>query len=237
MRGRPIRRRKRPLGKKQKMLRNVALGLLLLLTGLILLDFKLRPAIIEIVGAELNSAISEELNYVCAENAASGKMSYNDLVNLQYNEDGKLIGLTTDMKELNELNESITNGVTAKLKDLDQTKITFPFGSISGLAIFSGLGPSIPVKVLSVGRMSSKFESSFHAAGINQTEHQIQLVISVDVMLLLPGGTCKCNCTDRVTVAESILMGDVPSNYSYFSQFGSASDASSAYHDYAVESE
>ncbi len=232
---RRMRRKKPPASKKQKALRIVLLGVVMLAAGMILLDLELRPTIIEIAGAELEAVITDEVNRVCAEDASEGEMSYRNLVNLQYDDEGKLIGLTTNMAELNTLKANITKGVAKKLRRLDQTKLSVPLGSVSGMAVLSGFGPSIPVEVLSVGRMSSAFESNFNAAGINQTEHQIQLVISVDVVLLLPGGTCKRNCTNQITVAESVLMGEVPSNYSYFSQFDSASDASAAAHDYGTQ--
>ena len=103
------------------------------------------------------------------------------------------------------------------------------------MALFSGVGPMIPVEILNVNRINSRFDSSFEAAGINQTRHRIEMLITVDVVLLLPGGSCQESCTNQITVAESVLMGDVPTNYSYFSQFDSASDASAAYHDYGTE--
>lgn len=235
MRIRRIRRKRPPASKKQKAVRILLLCIMVLVIGVVLLDWKLRPAIIEIVGSELESVITDEVNHVCAEDAANGEIAYQNLVNLQYDKAGNLIGLTTNMAELNELKAKITKGVGEELDTLHRTSFSVPMGSVVGIALFSGLGPWIPVEVLSVGRMSSNFESSFEAAGINQTRHQIQLVISVEVVLLLPGGICKRECTNRVTVAESILMGEVPSKYSYFSQFDSASDASAAYHDYGTD--
>ena len=40
---------------------------------------------------------------------------------------------------------------------------------------------------------------------------------------------------NKITVAESILMGDVPSHYSYFSQFDTAREAADAQRDYSAE--
>lgn len=235
MRMHRMRRKKPPATKKQKTLRTVVICVVVLAAGVVFLDLELRPTIIEIAGAELQSVISDEVNRVCAEDTANGTISYSKLIKLQYDDEGNLIGLTTDMAELNTLKANITKGVGEKLSTLNKTKISVPLGSVSGIAMISGLGPSIPVDILSVGRMSSSFESAFQAAGINQTEHQIQLVISVDVVLLLPGGTVTRTCSNRITVAESVLMGDVPSHYSNFSQFDSASDASAAYHDYGTK--
>lgn len=139
------------------------------------------------------------------------------------------------MAELNALKATITSGIGNRLENLGQTQISVPLGTVSGVALFSGVGPMIPVEILNVNRINSRFDSSFEAAGINQTRHRIEMLITVDVVLLLPGGSCQESCTNQITVAESVLMGDVPTNYSYFSQFDSASDASAAYHDYGTE--
>lgn len=101
--------------------------------------------------------------------------------------------------------------------------------------MFSDLGPNIPVQVLSLESIAGYFESSFISAGINQTRHQIQMVLTVQVVLLLPGGTYDQTFTNKITVAESILMGDVPSHYSYFSQFDTAREAADAQRDYSAE--
>ena len=77
--------------------------------------------------------------------------------------------------------------------------------------------------------------AAFTSAGINQTRHQIQMVLTVQVVLLLPGGTYDRTFTNKITVAESILMGDVPSHYSYFSQFDTAREAADAQRDYSAE--
>lgn len=167
----------------------VCLGLLL--AGVVLLDCKLRPAIVEIAGAELEAIISDEVNRVCAEDALDGKVAYSDLITFQYDEDGKLIGLTTNMAELNTLKASITSGVSKRLEHLGQTtEISVPLGTVTNVDIFSGIGPMIPVEIFSVNRINSRFDSRFEAAGINQTRHQIEMIITVDVVLLLPGGTC-----------------------------------------------
>lgn len=235
MRTRQMRRKRPPANKKRKAWTTVLLCLAVLAAGVILLDLKLRPTMIEIAGAELEAIIREEVNSVCAADAVDGKAAYSDLITFQYDEKGNLIGLTTNMAELNALKGNITSGIGERLENLGQTEISVPLGTVSGVAMFSGVGPMLPVEILNVNQITSRFDSSFEAAGINQTKHQIEMIITVNVVLLLPGGSCQESCTNQITVAESILMGDVPTNYSYFSQFDSASDASAAYHDYGTE--
>ena len=213
----------------------LALMLLTAAAGVILLDIRLRPTVGEIAGAELESIINDEVNRACAEYVRDGATDYSDLVRLRFDRKGKVIGLTTDMTRLNALRADITERVGEKLEHVSRTEISVPLGSVFGVSLLSGTGPMIPVEILHVNRIDSRFESGFQEAGINQTRHRIEMMITVNVVLLLPGGSCEQRCKNRVTVAESVLLGEVPSHYSYFSQFDSAEEAADAYNDYEAD--
>lgn len=237
MRAYPRRRQRKrpPMRSGQKRLCLFLAGLLLIAAAVLRLDYKLRPAIVEIAAAELETVISNAIDQVCIKDAEDGTTAYSKLVQLQYDDQGKLLGLTTDMASLNTLRADMAREIAAQLKQVEKSAVMVPLGTASGVTLFSGLGPEIPVQVLSLESISSRFESSFTAAGINQTKHQIRMVISVNVILLLPVSTYEKTFTSRITVAESILMGEVPSHYSYFSQFDTAKEASDAQKDYSAE--
>lgn len=220
-------------GRKGILLLLVCLALLVGMT--LRLDAKLRPAIVELATAELETVINDAIDAVCVQDAADGEITYSNLIQLQYDQAGNLLGLTTDMAALNVLRADMTRNIGEKLGEMEQTPIQVPLGTASGVTLLSGLGPYIPVQVLSLESIAGYFESSFTSAGINQTRHQIEMVVSVQVMLLLPGSSCEKTFTNRITVAESILMGEVPSHYSYFSQFDTAREAADAQRDYSAE--
>ena len=139
------------------------------------------------------------------------------------------------MAALNVLRADMTRAIGQALGEVEEQPIQVPLGTAWGITLFSDLGPNIPVQVLSLESIAGYFESSFTSAGINQIRHQIQMVLTVQVVLLLPGGTYDRTFTNKITVAESILMGDVPSHYSYFSQFDTAREAADAQRDYSAE--
>lgn len=57
----------------------------------------------------------------------------------------------------------------------------------------------------------------FTSAGINQTKHQIYLVVDVYVSILLPGFSTTTKFSNTYSVAETVIVGSVPDNYTYFS--------------------
>ncbi len=235
MRGYRRRRHRAPWSRRQKRC-CVLLVCLVLVAGIMLrLDCKLRPAILEIALSDLETVVNNTIDQVCIQDAADGEITYSKLVQLQYDQNGKLQGLTTDMATLNVLRADMTRAIGQALGKVEEHPIQVPLGTAWGTALFSDLGPNIPVQVLSLESIAGYFESSFVSAGINQTRHQIQMVLTVQVVLLLPGGTYDRTFTNKITVAESILMGDVPSHYSYFSQFDTAREAADAQRDYSAE--
>lgn len=235
MRGYRRRRHRAPWSRRRKRC-CVLLVCLVLVVGVILrLDSKLRPAILEIALSDLETVVNDAIDQVCIQDAADGEIAYSKLVQLQYDQNGKLQGLTTDMAALNVLRADMTRAIGQALGEVEEQPIQVPLGTAWGITLFSDLGPNIPVQVLSLESIAGYFESSFNSAGINQTRHQIQMVLTVQVVLLLPGGTYDRTFTNKITVAESILMGDVPSHYSYFSQFDTAREAADAQRDYSAE--
>lgn len=229
------RRYRAPRSKRKKGGLLLLLCLALLVGTVLRLDAKLRPVIVELATAELETVINDAIDEVCVQDAADGEITYSNLIQLQYDQEGKLLGLTTDMAALNVLRADMTRNIGEKLGEMEGTPVQVPLGTASGVTLFSGLGPYIPVQVLSLESIAGYFESEFTSAGINQTRHQIEMVVSVQVMLLLSGSSCEKTFTNRITVAESILMGEVPSNYSYFSQFDTAREAADAQRDYSAE--
>lgn len=231
----PRRRYRAPRSKRKKGSLLLLLCLALLMGTVLRLDAKLRPAIVELATAELETVINDAIDKVCVQDAADGELAYSNLIQLQYDQEGKLLGLTTDMAALNVLRADMTRTIGEALEAMEQAPIQVPLGTASGVTLFSGFGPYIPVQVLSLESIAGYFESSFTAAGINQTRHQMEMVLSVQVTLLLSGGTYDKTFTNRITVAESILMGEVPSHYSYFSQFDTAKEAADAQRVYRAE--
>jgi sporulation protein YunB len=92
-------------------------------------------------------------------------------------------------------------------------KIGIPLGAIVGIELFSGAGPIIPVKIFVTGNVETEFESEFSEAGINQTKHLIYINTSVNISAVIPGYPSHTNVKTNVTIAETIIVGEVPRVY------------------------
>lgn len=218
MKRKRLRRRRRIL---------LLLGLVLLLGAGIwsLVELRLYPTMLALAQLTMRDRICVELDEVCENDPDLQALDYNQLVTLQYDNTGKVIALTTDMGSLNRLRNGIVAQVTKQINADGRGEIAIPLAAALNLPFFVGLGPDLTVEVLDVSRMGAEFENTFESAGINQTRHQIQLVVFGEVMLLLPGGVETVEIRTTVTLAETILLGDVPQTYAIWGSFDSASDS------------
>ena len=67
--------------------------------------------------------------------------------------------------------------------------------------------------ILSIRNSDAVFASNFSQAGINQTIHQLTMVVSIDVAMLVLGKTSSFEVTSEVVVAETVIVGEVPQTF------------------------
>lgn len=140
-------------------------------------------------------------------------VEYESLMNITYNEQGKIIAINANIIELNKLSSSISYRVQEELNNLDRVSVEIPAGQLIGLNMFSGYGPSISIKLVPLGNIETKFETSFVSQGINQTKHTIYMNIQSIITVVAPFIESSVVCNSTVTIAETIIIGDIPDTY------------------------
>ena len=120
------------------------------------------------------------------------------------------------MTEFNRLQAEILKDILEKVSEVSTKELSIPIGTLSGSSLLAGRGPNISVRMQSVGSSTAVLENEFTSAGINQTKHRILLKVDVSVSILLPGFATAAKVSNVVTVAETIIVGDVPDSYTFF---------------------
>ena len=160
------------------------------------------------VGRVVMEAVSDAVN--------SGEIQYNDLISLEKDADGGIAALQSNMAEFNRLQSAITKDILDRLGQVSEMDLTIPLGTLTGSALLVGRGPSLSVRMQSLGSCSAHFENQFDQAGINQTTHRIILCVDVSMSILLPGFRTSTQVSNAFSVAETVIVGDVPGSYTYF---------------------
>lgn len=192
-------------------------------TGL-LVFFRLRyqGIIHELAQTQVKNATSDIINRSVTEQIAAGDIRYDRMVYFEKDLNGKITALKTNMSEVNRLKTDVLNRINDQIIDLDSSAVGIPLGSLLIPEFFSGKGPTIPIRFLSIRNSDAVFASDFIEAGINQTLHQLKMNVSVDVSVLVLAKTESFTVNSEVVVAETVIVGDVPStllrsggNYGY----------------------
>lgn len=234
MRRRPmIRRLPGRMKKKRRRWIKCGAGLLVLIMIGILFNQCILPSAERVLGAQLavdaQKAMNEAIkNAMDAEKDAAGNM-----VCFMRNDDGQITGIQTDTQTVNRIKTAVLEQLNEQLGTLTETRVKIPLGSLSGIGIFSGMGPQVGVKMISRAEAETHFLSAFTSAGINQTRHRIILEAGVTLYIVLPGKTIQKSFLSEMNLCDNLIVGNVPQTYTYIDD--TRGDTLDKINDYAAQ--
>ena len=175
----------------------------------------------------ITQAINPIINQLCIDKARNiatkisneeataimNKYSYEDIITIVRDNEGNVTMLQTNTKNINAIISDIPVNMLKKFEDKDNCNISIYLGSILGIKYFSGRGPKMNIKIANVGNVETTLKSEFTSQGINQTLHRIYLDLICEVTILTPYDTIKQQITNQVLLAESVIVGNIPSSY------------------------
>ena len=189
------------------------LALIAAIAGFIALRNRLWPVVMSLAETQIRNTTSDLINDAIVEQIASGNIQYDRIVYFEKDLNGRITALKTNMAEVNRLKTDILNLINDQILAQDTDHLGVSLGSLVLPEFFSGKGPEIPVRILSIRNSDAGFHSYFSEAGINQTLQQLTMDVIVDVTILVLGQTKDFSVSSQVVVAETIIVGDVPDTY------------------------
>lgn len=197
----------------RRLVRIVLVLLLAFFVAFLMLRSRYRDVIRELAETQVKNTTSDLTNDAIAKQIADGIIQYDRIVYFEKDLDGRITALKTNMSEINRLKTDILNIINDEILALDTSDIGIPLGSFFLPEFLSGRGPSIPVHILAIRNSDASFYSDFSQAGINQVLHQLNMLVSVDVSVLVLGQTSSFTINSEVVVAETVIVGDVPDTF------------------------
>ena len=158
----------------------------------------------DIVTVQINNAIAD----IMAEQDYSGDY----FVSFEKSATGEVTAISSNMARINALSAQILHQVVGAT--VNRTiEIGIPLGNLTGISLLMGRGPDIPVQIVVLTSSRVEFNNSIVTAGINQTKHQINLEVIVDIDILVPWGTENAQVVTEILIADTIVVGQVPDTY------------------------
>jgi len=189
------------------------LVLVLLLSGVYVLDWILRPTILAVVDVQAVQVATQAANEAVLQTLASQKVQYTDLVDIKRNQSGQVDLLQANTVRISEISAQVTMAVQKSLESLNAQPLEIPMGQILGVQFLAARGPLLPIYLIPVGTVLTNIDDKFEEAGVNQTKHTIYLELSTNVRVVVPLFENTVHVATTVPLAESIIVGTVPNVY------------------------
>lgn len=155
------------------------------------------------------SAVSDAIYDVIAEQ----NIEYEDLVEISYDNNNEISLISIDTVLVNNLARRFYQVAQVYLDRMGDNGLDIAIGTFTGLPFLVGVGPTINIKLVQIGAMTSCFKSKFTSAGINQTNHSLYIELHASVSLVLPTYSSTVDSVTEFLVTESVIVGDVPEVY------------------------
>ena len=162
---------------------------------------------IRIAVSDACDIVTAQVNTVIAQIMAEGAYDGESFVSLEKDEAGEITAVSSNMARINALSAEILERVIGATENRT-LEVSVPLGNLTGISLLMGRGPGVPVEIImmiSTGNVVT--------AGINQTKHQINLEVIVDIDTLIPWGTESAQVVTEVMVSDVTVVGKVPDTY------------------------
>lgn len=175
--------------------------------------FRVQPIFVSHASSYVNNVATKAINDSVNEVFSKEFISYKDLVIINTDEKGNVTSIEANISKINNLKSQIAGTTQSNLAKIDNGQILIPIGSVFNNELMQGFGPKIPITVVPTSVVNVDFDDEFVSSGINQVRHKIFLVVTAKVSLVSRTMKKSESVTNRVLVAETIIVGSTPEYY------------------------
>jgi sporulation protein YunB len=203
------------MNRKKRNRRRLLLLVLLAMALLaaILVHYRYAPYVRQAAKTRVTNAVSNAVNEAVDEEIVSDRADYSGMVVLEKDATGAVTAVRTDMAQANLLKSQTMERLDQMIEDIRAEELSISLGSVLLPEFFSGRGPRVPVRIVSMLTSDADFYTQFSQAGINQTLQRITMTVKIKVTLMTPVGTQTADVSTDTVVAETVIVGTVPDSY------------------------
>lgn len=196
--------------KKQKVLKIIIIVIIAITTVKLVLDAVLPifNTLCEDKAKSIATIISnEQATIVMREH------TYDELFTVEKDNNGNVTMIKSNVSAINEIISDVAVKIQEEIDNRGKDDVKIALGSFTGFTLLSGKGPSVKLKISSIGNVQTDLKSEFTSQGINQTLHRVYLQVICEVSILTPFENIKTSITNQVLLAENVIVGNIPNTY------------------------
>ncbi len=181
---------------------------------LAVIDAQIGPIVTTIAEYQCQNVSIIAINEAVIDEMSKSPEMIESLVDLQKNNNGAVTSITVNTSALNDVKARLTTAVSERLQLLEYQNISIPLGTLFGWKLLSGRGPDVNLQLIPASFVTSTTHNKVTTAGINQTQHSIEVHFTVEMSVVMPGYSTETIVENDVTISETIIVGEVPMFYS-----------------------
>ncbi|MCJ7855802.1 sporulation protein YunB [Lachnospiraceae bacterium NSJ-143] len=169
----------------------------------------IMPTLIEMSGLEIKSFADNSIDRAVRESLEELNIRTSDF----FDKENATNYITADTVLVNKLCAVIDRKLDTIFTNRGREEIAIPLGAASGVDILANTGPDIKFRMVYKDDTSVDYETSFSAAGINQTNYKVWLTVEVKMRLVNPLKSADVTATRKIMLIDTIIKGTVPQTY------------------------
>lgn len=166
----------------------------------------------QIAVSDASDIVISQVNTSIAEIMKDEDYTGDYFVNFEKTDAGEISAISSNMARINALSAKILDTVINVTENQTIT-VEIPIGNLTGVSLLMGRGPKVPVQIIVLTSSKVEFSNSIITAGINQTKHQVNLEVIVDIDVIIPWDTASTQVKTEVLIADTVIVGKVPDTY------------------------
>lgn len=202
---------KRRKHKRRILIAKLVLVLSIVVCLMLLVDNSLRPLIITHAAAQSQNMVDSIINNEVYNYLDTCEYTYTDISHVERGASNEIESVEIDSVKINSMAAKIMKRVNDSFDRNDSMIIRIPIGTMTGNDFLIGRGPKISIKMDLSANISADFSTKFTEAGINQTLHSINFIITAKIYLMNKFYQSSFKTENTYILAQTIIVGEIPS--------------------------
>lgn len=190
----------------------IVLLIVLFIQGFWLLEKRIEPILIEYANLKVIEIATDVIEEAIKEKIANNP-NFSQLLIKEKDDTGRLQSITLDAGAANRVQVEVTEHVRDQLKRLSAEKIPVPLGVALDSNILGALGPNINITLVPEGATKVDIVPELKEQGINMVLLTLKLHITTSLQIIIPFTSDEANIDHDVTIAQELIVGEVPIYY------------------------
>ena len=145
------------------------------------------------------------------------RYEYENIMTIHRDANNNIQMISADIITINKIISDVAVEIQKEINSQGEDNISLKLGMLTGTTLFASVGPSIPVKISTIGDVKTSYTSEFIDSGVNQTLHRVYLNVITTISIVTPYNTIEEPIENQVILIENVIVGEVPESYYNFS--------------------